>query len=182
MHMSRKILFALGLSCTCLPVLAQPDIPSGYLGINYVHTDHQPFMDDLGFPNGELTNNALQLRLGGRVSNWFATELRVATDLERPEENGWRFKQDYQVGALARIDAHWQIVSPYLVTGVLHGRRSLKRPVMGTAHENYTDLALGLGMDLMITRELGFNLEYLRYADLGSDAYKVASAGLVYRF
>ncbi|MFK7160589.1 outer membrane beta-barrel protein [Marinospirillum sp. MEB164] len=180
--MSRKILFALGLSCTCLPVLAQPDIPSGYLGINYVHTDHQPFMDDLGFPNGELTNNALQLRLGGRVSNWFATELRVATDLERPEENGWRFKQDYQLGALARIDAHWQIVSPYLVTGVLHGRRSLKRPVVGTEHENYTDLALGLGMDLMITRELGFNLEYLRYADLGSDAYKVTSAGLVYRF
>lgn len=153
-----------------VPLAAQA---SGYLGVNYTHTNGKYL---------KLKTEDLTVRLGGNITNYFATELRLATTVGKDSVgNGGDYGFDYRVGGYVKLAAPLGAFRPYLVGGHTWNHESISGAHGSGNSANTDDWSYGLGLDLNATETIGINVEYMRLLDEDRriDAY---SAGAYYRF
>ena len=181
------------LAITALPSYASPAaLPPGYLGIQYSLYEHEPEALLTHLNKGSSFDvNELTLRLGGRITSYFSSELRVSGLRETWDEQGQSLRYDYQGGAYLRAHLPIYFIEPYVLAGYTLGRRSITYPLTETGlqlgelvseRETLQSYSLGAGVDLNLGSHLAVSLEYLQ-PYIGEDmAPEVVSLGFMVRF
>src|SRR5690606_29827087 len=157
---------------TTLPLAA---IAAPYMGLNYTHTR----TDDIV---GKMDFNALALKGGYQIIDWFAVEARYgsgrSTQTERGiyiAEHGIDIEETYNIkmkdyyGAYAIFSLpNATMFKPYLVAGYTEANFKLKTtgsipgyyPISFTESDKVDSPSYGLGLNINFSEHLTANLEY----------------------
>lgn len=166
----RKILAALLLSA---PLLGHS---AGFAGVDVVFSNLEP---DKTNRDADLTS--LQFKFGSwlNTENTFGFEFRAALGMDDDKIGGTEVEIDRFYGAYVRgqFPTNFQ-VRPY---GLLGATRVETTQTPGGS-ENYSDISLGLGAEMTVSRNLFVSLEYLRAIDRSGDEISNLSLGVGGRF
>lgn len=169
----------LALSILIFPIKLLADLPSGYLGIQGAQLTNKSDSELLGFNGGDdFETSDVFLRLGGRITPWFASELRLGTTVDDFSDGGETYRYDFHAGAFVRLDYNWWQLTPYLIGGLTSGQRELD----SLGSESFVSYSYGAGLEIDVYANWGLQLEYMQlYA--GEDFEpEMLSAGIYFRF
>ena len=183
--------FVFGMAANSV-VLA--DDKAAYLGLSYYSMNHK-LGDDLSNlasvldGDEEYNSNDLMLRLGGHVTPWLATELRVGRTVPKEELDGAEFYHRYIGGVYLKLGMEAGPLYPYLLGGYTRGKGVIKMDDGDNIEGMFREFSYGAGLDFDITDSIGVNIEYVHIYD--ADAYDAGvdnvrlsgvGAGLYWRF
>jgi hypothetical protein len=149
----------------------------GFVGLNYVVLDqHDRFFGGDRFDTGDL-----YLRVGANISRYFGSELRVGSTILEEENAGNRFRNEYFITGLLKLQKDIGPLTPYLGVGYSTVK---ERSPSGTYSLN--DWSYAVGVDFSLGDRLGINGEIF-VLGLDSDPdnnidRKGPSVGIFYRF
>ena len=174
----KKYCAALILSLVGVCGTAQAEAPyQGYIGISYAQLEQY----DRFFGGDRFDTDEVFLRLGGRLTDIFETELRAGMTARSESQGNVDFSHDYIVTGLLRAGYTFGFVRPYVAAGYTFGKERLK---VGTDElsETFRDRSYGGGVDILLGDRLGVNVELMQYYDMGNLRLQGYSAGLTWRF
>ena len=181
-------LFSLILSPLALKAEAIKLHP-GYLGINYGHYQQKPEKILANLNQGESLDTAeLHLRLGGRISDYFASELRFGGLRDEWSQGNYSYRYDYHLSAHLRANYPLGFLVPYVQLGYSLGQRSVVFPSPDgsgfdrSGKETLASYSYGAGLDVLLGQRFGINLEYAHPYPQENTAPTVVSGGLFFRF
>ena len=135
--------------------------------------------DDRFFGTDEFSTKDVFVRVGGRISDHFSSELRAGTTLSDKSVGGTTFNHDYHFGGYLKARHEFEGMSPYLIVGYGFGKETVT--LGGSASETFSSEAYGAGIDFMADR-LGVSLEYLIHYKIGSMTRQGLSIGIFRTF
>ncbi len=180
---------------------ANSPVYHNYLAFSWIHLEQKPGRalasplwgaTAAGFNQGEsFSTQDLWLRLGGRISDHFATELRWGKTFNRktsrePGSKG-RYKNNHHYGGYLLAGYPIHQFQPYVVVGHTWGKRSLtfSSTAAGDTRkgsQRLSSFSYGLGLNWALSPRWVVNAEYL-YLYPNEDVKAVASQlGLAFRF
>jgi len=166
----KKLLAILLLS---LPTLAQS---AGFAGVDLVFSSIEP---DNSSRDADLTS--LQFKFGSwlNAEQTFGFEFRAALGMDDDDGYGPEVEIDRYYGGYVRgqFPSSFQI-RPYGLLGVTRVETT-ESPGGG---ENYTDVSLGLGAEMSLSKSMFISLEYLRAIDSSGDEISNLGLGVGGRF
>lgn len=152
---------------------------AGYAGLDYVTSKIEP---DAG---GSAKPHAVGFKFGGWLdrSETLGGEVRIGlgsgNDNLRP---GTSVRIDRYYGAYLRGEFPASMpVRPYGLIGATRIETTETRP-SGHHGKSYSDLSLGLGADIDLTRSVFLSVEYLRAVDHGGDRVSNLTFGINGKF
>ena len=162
------------------PTLAQG---TGYASLGYVFGSLEPRRSD-----NDASVNALQFAFGGwlNAQQTFGAEGRIALGVGNDTitfEDGSRQRVEidrYYGGYLRAQFPNTVPVRPYGLLGATLVETSERGP--GSRSRTYSDISLGLGVELDIDRNIYLSLEYLRAIDRNSSELSNLTVGVGGRF
>lgn len=160
----------------------------GYLGVNFSYYEQEPEKIFSGLNGGKsFETNDVHLRLGGRISNYFASELRLGGLRDEWTQGNHRYRYDYHLSAHLRANYPLGFLVPYVQLGYSVGQRSVTFPdedldLDWRGQETLASYSYGAGIDLLLGNRLGVNLEYAHPYPQESTAPTMVSGGLFFRF
>lgn len=167
-------------SLMAINAYAQPELegPQGFVGINYAELEQ----NDRFFGGDRFSTGEIMVRAGGYLNPNFVAELRVGTTAMEEEEAGIRFRNEYFVTGMLRVQKEFGPITPYLGLGYSKVKEQLPA---GQSYEFY-DWSYAVGLDLMLGDHLGINGEIF-VLSLNSDPQnnidrKGPSVGIFYKF
>jgi len=135
--------------------------------------------DDRFFGTDEFSTQDIFVRVGGRISEHFSSELRAGTTINDKSAGGAEFNHDYHFGGYLKLRHEFDGMSPYLIAGYGFGKETVT--LGGSASETFSSEAYGAGVDFMADR-LGVSLEYLVHYKIGSVTRQGLSIGIFRTF
>ncbi|MFN3713797.1 MAG: outer membrane beta-barrel protein [Alcanivoracaceae bacterium] len=148
----------------------------GYIGVNYFQVE----TDDRFFGGDSVDTGDLVIRVGGKLTETFTSELRVGMTAVPEEQGGIEYKNDYYIGGMLRMQKAYAGFTPYL--GISY--TFIKESLTGAGSATLRDFGYAAGADIRLGEKLGVNLEYwVMTGDPTNDIdRKGPSVGVFYRF
>lgn len=169
----KKSLFAL-----CLTLLCSSAMAGGYAGVDYVFSSIEP--EDAG---SDADVGALQFKFGTwfNAEGTFGGEFRAALGTTDDKIGNYEVEIDRYYGAYLRGQFPGNMpIRPYGIVGVTRVETTFDNGRSDS--EDYSDVSLGIGADMDITRDVFVTLEYLRAIDRSGDEVSNLSIGVGGRF
>lgn len=164
-------------ACVVLPLTAGAD---GFAGLDYVSSKVEPHR------GGSAKPKAVQFKLGTWINRneTLGGEVRLGLGMgDAHLRSGTDVEIDRYYGAYFRGQFPNTLpVRPYGLIGVTRMETTEDRPDRHSHSKNYSDLSLGLGVDLSLTNVVFVSLEYLRVVDRGGDEVSNLALGINGRF
>ncbi|MCH8542367.1 MAG: porin family protein [Alcanivorax sp.] len=174
----KKYCAALVLSLVGVSGTAQADAPyQGYIGISYAQLEqYDRFFGGDRFDTGEVF-----VRLGGRLTDIFDSEIRLGSTIQTQSNAVFEFRHDYIITGLLRAGYSFGAFRPYIAAGYTFGQERLK---IGSDEvtDTFRDVSYGGGVDVSLGERLGLNVEMLNYYEIGNLRLQGPSAGVTWRF
>ena len=171
----KKYIVALLLSLPLLP-LTSLSHAAGFAGADLVFSSIEP---DNANADADLT--AIQFKFGSWLNSegTLGFEFRAALGMDDDDVAGRNVEIDRYYGAYMRGQFPNSFpVRPYGILG-LSRMETTEQPGGG---ENYTDISLGIGAEITLSRSLFVSLEYLRLVDRSGDEISNLGLGIGGRF
>jgi outer membrane immunogenic protein len=167
------------LCATLFCLVSSQASAAGYAGVDYVFSNIEP--DDA---NTDFDVSALQFKFGTWLNpeGTFGGELRAALGITDDESRGVEVEIDRYYGGYLRGQFPDSLpIRPYGLIGLTRVETTA-RAGGGSDSEDYSDISLGIGADMTVSRDVFVTLEYLRVVDRSGDEISNLSLGVGGRF
>lgn len=148
----------------------------GYVGVNYFQVDTY----DRFFGGDRVDTGDLVIRVGGKLTEFFTSELRVGMTAFPEEQGNIEYKNDYYIGGMLRMQKAYAGFTPYV--GVSY--TFIKESLTGAGSATLRDFGYAAGADINLGEKIGLNLEFwMMTGDPTNDIdRKGPSVGVFYKF
>lgn len=163
------------LLCGVSSVSVADDFYPGYVALNYVQFESY----DRFFGGDRVENGDLMVRVGGKINDYFASELRVGATVVPEEQGTQEYRNDYFIGGFVRVQKEYGSFVPYLGLSYTY----IKESFDGSS-ATLQDFGYAGGFDLGLGERLGLNVEFWMMTGDPLDEIdrKGPSVGAFYRF
>jgi hypothetical protein len=160
-----------------MPVVASAvEENAGYIGVNYFQVETY----DRFFGGDRVDTGDLVIRVGGKLTETFTSELRLGMTVLPEEQGNIEYKNDYYIGGMLRMQKAYAGFTPYL--GISY--TFIKESLTGAGSATLRDFGYAAGADISLGEKLGVNLElWMMTGDPTNDIdRKGPSVGVFYKF
>ncbi len=163
------------LLCGVSSMSVADDFYPGYIAVSYIQIES----DDRFFDDSKDETGDLMIRVGGKINDYFVSELRVGATVVPEEQGGQEYRNDYFVGGFLRVQKQFGSFVPYVGLSYTYIKESFD-----DASATLQDLGYAGGFDLGLGERLGLNVEYWAMTGEPFDALdrQGPSVGAFYRF
>lgn len=151
------------------------DFYPGYVALSYVQLES----DDRFFGGDTVETGDVMVRVGGKINDYFASELRVGATVMPEEQGNQKYRNDYFLSGFLRVQKEYGGFVPYLGLSYTYIKESFDG-----ASATLQDFGYAGGFDLALGERLGLNVEYwtMTGEPFNAEERKGPSVGAFYRF